>query len=86
VLAKRQPTSHGVKVLTERQIDVVEAFARRPTALLPEIAFELGISPNTLQGHLSDIRQRLGVHSSRDIAEAAIALGVVRARGRAVRT
>jgi len=44
---------------------------------LPEIADELGISANTLQGHLTNIRQRLGVNKSREIAEAAFNLGIV---------
>ncbi|MHB8432265.1 MAG: LuxR C-terminal-related transcriptional regulator [Candidatus Tyrphobacter sp.] len=83
VLAKRRSASHGVKVLTPRQIDVIEAVARRPNALLPEVASDLGISPNTLQGHLTNIRQRLGVHKSRDVAEEAFKLGIVRMRPRA---
>jgi DNA-binding CsgD family transcriptional regulator len=71
-----------VKVLTPRQIDVIEAVARRPDTRLPEIALDLGISPNTLQGHLMNIRQRLGVHKSRDVAEEAFKLGIVRMRKR----
>lgn len=83
VLAKRRSASHGVKVLTRRQIEVIEAVARHPDAVLPEIALDLGISPNTLQGHLTNIRQRLGVHKSRDVAEEAYKLGIVRMRKRA---
>lgn len=82
VLAKRRSAAHGAKVLTPRQIDVIEAVARRSEALLPEIALDLGISPNTLQGHLTNIRQRFGVHKSRDIAEEALKLGIIRIRKR----
>lgn len=81
-LSKRRSVSYGIQVFTPRQIDVIEAFTRRPKALLPEIASELGISPNTLQGHLTNIRQRLGVNKSCDVAEEAFKLGIVRMRRR----
>lgn len=81
-LAKRRPVSQGIQSLTERQVEVIQACARRPNGLLPEIAADLGISPNTLQGHLTNIRQRLGVNKSRDVAEEAFNRGIIRTRKR----
>lgn len=37
-LSKRRPVSQGIQNFTKRQIDVIEACARRPKGLLPEIS------------------------------------------------
>jgi DNA-binding NarL/FixJ family response regulator len=52
--------SHGPRRLTDRQLEVLEALRDRDGSI-KEAARELGISEQTVKGHLTTIYERLGV-------------------------
>ena len=81
ILAKGHagPTTGSVPTLyeqpTERERAVVRYLASRLT--VPEIARELGISPNTLKSHITALYRKLGVNSRKEAVAEARRLGVI---------
>jgi ATP/maltotriose-dependent transcriptional regulator MalT len=61
--------------LTDRELEVLALLARRLSA--KEIARRLVISDRTVKRHTANIYQKLGVHSRREAAAQAAALGLL---------
>lgn len=69
VLAARNDPAYGITALTPRKIEIIEALARNPNEPLQTVADKLGISVNTLGGHLAQIRHRTGARLSRNVPQ-----------------
>jgi LuxR family maltose regulon positive regulatory protein len=65
-----------VEQLTSRERDALRYLPSRLT--VPEIARELGVSPNTLKTHLKGLYRKLGVTAREDAISAAKALDLLR--------
>jgi DNA-binding NarL/FixJ family response regulator len=76
-VAGRQPPTHPVEALTEREEEVVLTVARGRTN--PEIADELHISLSTVKTHLAAVMTKLGARNRVEIAMWAYETGRMRA-------
>lgn len=65
--------------ITERQKEVVIALLTNPDASASEIANRLGIAHSTLRNHIRELRQRLGVRTTKAALLKAVQLGLVSA-------
>ena len=62
--------------LTERHKEVIAALLKHPDAPLSAIAAQLGITEATLKNHLREIRDRLGVRTTKAALIKAVQLGL----------
>jgi DNA-binding NarL/FixJ family response regulator len=69
----------GEKVLTPREIEVVEYLARGLS--YADVGMALGISPNTVRAHIRSIYDKLVVASKTEAVMAALRLGLLQAHG-----
>lgn len=72
---QRRGSEQLIEPLTEREAEILELLGRRYSN--KEIAAELVISQVTVKRHVSNIFQKLAVHSRRDAVDKAITLGLL---------
>lgn len=65
--------AEGFKKLTGREKEVIQLIANGKLA--KQIAYELGVSENTLKNHLRSIKEKLGVDNSPEIIRVWMQLG-----------
>lgn len=71
------PKSFGPDELTERQTQILKQLAQGMTS--KEIAFELGLSPKTVDVHRSRIMERLGIRDLAGLTRYAVRHGLIKA-------
>ena len=80
--AKGRPRKRAAGELTEREFDVAVRVARGMTN--PEIAGELVLSVRTVEAHVANVMQKLGLHTRAELAAWAVREGIAAMRAERV--
>lgn len=73
----RDPAAGEPAALTQRQLEILKLLAQGRAA--KQIAFELGLSPKTVDMHRSRLMGRLGLNDLASLTRYAVRMGLVRA-------
>lgn len=71
----RQPEASGLAALTARQLEVLKLLALGRS--IKEIAFDLQLSPKTVETYRAQIMERLGIHDLASLVRYAIRNGLI---------